>query len=115
MSTMPRTAGTSCASIPSMPWRSVTSAIPQPWQPPPMRSITTASTMARDHRVHLLVEYLGDLLVQRVVGDHRAGTGGGFGGGGDRGDASRQRGSDSVPDRPTDRLPHPPPEPARWS
>src|SRR6266446_1195074 len=43
MSTMPRTAGTSWASIPSMPWRSVTSAIPQPWQPPPMRSITTAS------------------------------------------------------------------------
>src|SRR6267378_7552917 len=43
MSTMPRTAGTSCASIPSIPWRSVTSAIPQPWHPPPMRSITTAS------------------------------------------------------------------------
>src|SRR6266446_1335643 len=43
MSTMPRTAGTSCASIPSIPCRSVTSAIPQPWHPPPMRSITTAS------------------------------------------------------------------------
>src|SRR6267154_5263031 len=43
MSTMPRTAGTNCASIPSMPWRSVTSAIPQPWQPPPIRSMTTAS------------------------------------------------------------------------
>src|SRR2546428_13429840 len=43
MSTMPRPAGTSCASIPSIPCRSVTSAMPQPWQPPPMRSITTAS------------------------------------------------------------------------
>src|SRR5882762_1540566 len=43
MSTMPRTAGTSCASIPSIPWRRVTSAMPQPWHPPPMRSITTAS------------------------------------------------------------------------
>src|SRR6266571_885106 len=43
MSTMPRTAGTSCASIPSIPCRSVTSAMPQPWHPPPMRSMTTAS------------------------------------------------------------------------
>src|SRR5712664_1093753 len=43
MSAIPRTAGTSCASIPSIPWRSVTSAMPQPWHPPPMRSITTAS------------------------------------------------------------------------
>src|SRR5437667_1789239 len=43
MSTMPRTAGTSFASIPSIPWRKVTSAMPQPWHPPPMRSITTAS------------------------------------------------------------------------
>src|SRR6267143_1118906 len=43
MSTMPRTAGTSCASIPSIPWRSVTSAIPQPWHPPPIRNMTTAS------------------------------------------------------------------------
>src|SRR3954469_9486015 len=43
MSTMPRTAGTSCESIPSIPCRSLTSAMPQPWHPPPMRSMTTAS------------------------------------------------------------------------
>ncbi len=43
MSTIPRTAGTSCASMPSMPCRRVTSAMPHPWHPPPIRSITTAS------------------------------------------------------------------------
>src|SRR5712692_3415053 len=43
MSTMPFTAGTCCCSIASIPWRRVTSAMPQPWQPPILRSITTAS------------------------------------------------------------------------
>src|SRR2546429_577688 len=43
MSTTPFTSGTFCCSIASMPWRSVTSAMPHPWHPPAMRTITTAS------------------------------------------------------------------------
>src|SRR5437764_41831 len=43
MSTIPFTSGTCCCSIASIPWRSVTSAIPHPWQPPAMRTMTTAS------------------------------------------------------------------------
>src|SRR5881398_1284144 len=43
MSTMPFTSGTCWCSMASMPWRSVTSAIPHPWHPPAMRTMTTAS------------------------------------------------------------------------
>src|SRR5256886_3522249 len=43
MSTTPFTSGTCCCSIASIPWRSVTSAMPHPWHPPARRTITTAS------------------------------------------------------------------------
>src|SRR6266480_1415335 len=43
MSTIPFTSGTCWCSMASIPWRSVTSAIPHPWHPPAIRSMTTAS------------------------------------------------------------------------
>src|SRR6266571_9261969 len=51
MSTIPLTSGTASWSIASMPWRSVTSAIPHPWQPPAIRSMTTASPLASTDRI----------------------------------------------------------------
>src|SRR6266566_811372 len=43
MSTIPLTSGTCWCSIASMPCRRVTSAMPHPWHPPPIRTITTRS------------------------------------------------------------------------
>src|SRR6266700_198625 len=43
MSTIPVTSGSCWCNIASMPCRSVTSAIPHPWHPPPIRTMTTRS------------------------------------------------------------------------
>jgi len=58
-----------------MPWRSVTSAMPQPWQPPPIRSITTRPARRSARRARrgappwdsLRPRTAGDAVVQRVV------------------------------------------------